>query len=105
MSAATISADGITWPLETYLDAMRFRRLDRWDEPRLDGQVRVVTVTRDGVLQSALYANEVRWADVQAYRPTDNSVASTPCRLCGDPTERLDDDICEDCEYDAEPGW
>ena len=107
MSPPTISADGMTWPLEAYLDAMRFTRLDRWDEPRLDPQVRIVTVSRDLRLSDARYVSEVvHWGDVLAYRHIDHSPAAAACRTCGDPLGRLDGgDVCAGCEDAAEYGW
>lgn len=48
MSAlSVIRADGIDWPVDTYLDALGFRRVDRFEVPSLHDAARVVTVTRE----------------------------------------------------------
>lgn len=106
MSApATIRADGIEWPLQTFLDAYGYRPADPADLPRMDGQVRLATVTKAGELRPPMFADQVGWYDVLAFRPLEGAPESTPYRLCGDAILRTDsDDICVPCE-DAAEWW
>lgn len=97
-----IHADGIAWPIETYLDAYAYRRVDPFARPSFDGQVRVLTVTEAGELRAPTYADQVIWHDVIAFRPADSDVR---CRICGDLILRLADDICGSCDDDFYSGW
>lgn len=68
MSAATIRADGLDWPLDSFLAARGFRRLNAWEWPELDRAVEVETVTLACELKPAREAGDIRWPDVLAYR-------------------------------------
>ena len=106
MMPATIRADGIDWPLQTFLDAYGYRSADPADLPRMDGQVRLVTVTKAGELRPPMFADQVGWYDVLAFRPLECAPESDPCRCCGEPTFRTDfDDICSSCEDEGEFAW
>ncbi|TPG14390.1 hypothetical protein [Sphingomonas oligophenolica] len=104
MHAQTIRADGIDWPIETYLDALDFKRVNPFEIPQLQHQVRVVTVTGEGELAPPTFADQVRWHDVLAYRYIEHGPETILCRLCAEPVGRTDfDDICESCEDEGEP--
>jgi hypothetical protein len=106
MPAATIRADGMEWPLQTYLDAMSFSRVDQFAPPAIDGQIRVTTVSLTGELAPSTYASQVRWHDVLAFRPIANGLESTPCETCGDPVMRTDCAAeCASCEDDRGDIW
>ncbi|WP_267382581.1 MULTISPECIES: hypothetical protein [unclassified Sphingomonas] len=94
MTILMIQADGIVWPLQTYLDARAFRRVDPFATPDCDGQLRVETVTLQAELQPCRYASSVAWHNVLAWRPVD----IVACRCCGDPVASLGDDLCDDCD-------
>ena len=106
MAAQTIRADGIEWPLQTYLDAMSFSRVDPFALPAIGGQVRVTTVSLSGELAPSTYASQVPWHDVLAFRPIANGLESSPCDICGDPVMRIDfHSQCASCEDAGEYGW
>jgi hypothetical protein len=106
MPETTIRADGMEWPLQTYLDAMNFNRVDPCDLPSIEGQIRVTTVSLSGELAPSVYASQVRWYDVLAFRPIANGLESTPCETCGDPVMRVDaHPECASCEDGREYGW
>ncbi len=104
MIHGTIHADGLAWPAQTYLEALGFRELDRFDPPYLDAQVRVVVIDRELVVRPAQYASSIDWSDAIAFRPLEYTAAAVPCRLCGYATLSPSDDICPDCDstYDFE---
>lgn len=100
-SGLTIRADGLEWPLETYLDARGFIRVDPFAPPSLGGgymsDPRVEIVTLAGELQPERYASSVMWADVLAFRLVDHT--GEPCFWCGTSTD--DADMCDDCAEDC----
>jgi hypothetical protein len=106
MAAQTIRADGMDWPLQTYLDAMSFSRVDPFALPAIDGQIRVTTISLSGELAPSTYASQVRWYDVMAFRPIANGLESALCESCGDPVMRIDaHPQCASCENDGEWDW
>lgn len=98
MMARTIRADGVTWPLDTYIDALAFRRVDPFDQPCFDGDVRLVTIAIDGRVTPATYASQVRWFETLAYRPLDYTRQAAPCDGCGEPIYDGEDGLCLGCE-------
>jgi hypothetical protein len=68
VSAATIRADGLDWPLDSFLAARGFRRLNAWEWPHLERNVEVETVTLACELKPPREAGDIRWTDVLAYR-------------------------------------
>lgn len=103
MMARTVHADGVTWPLDTYIDALAFQRVDTFQMPVLDHQMRVATVTVEGKLQPITYVSHVVWHEVVAFKPIEGTREAAPCRSCGEPCFNFSDDICESC--DAESWW
>lgn len=97
MSVKQIHADGIAWPLQTYLDAYAYLRVDPYDPPRVEGQLRVTAVTESGELRGPIYADQLIWRDVIAFRPADTD---TRCRVCSDRIFRVSNDICDRCDAD-----
>jgi hypothetical protein len=104
-AAAMIRADGVDWPLATFLDAYGYRQVDPVALPVFDGQARFAVVTLHGELEPPRYASEIRWWDALAFRPIEHGPEGEPCRFCGQPVGRTDDDICEPCEDSAEWDW
>ncbi|WP_267388717.1 hypothetical protein [Sphingomonas sp. GC_Shp_3] len=102
MIHGTITADGLAWPAQTYLDALRFRKIDPFNPPCLDERVRLVTVDRDLRVRSPAFADDIDWPRTVAYRPLEHTSAATPCRIYGQPSLNIETDICEQC--DDEPG-
>lgn len=68
MTAATIRADGLDWPLDAFLATRGFQRLAEWEWPHLDRGVEVETVTRNCELVPPREAGDIRWTDILAYR-------------------------------------
>jgi hypothetical protein len=94
-----ISADGMRWSLETFLDAYGFARVDHLDPPECveAAAIRVETITSNGQLMPARYASEVDWHDVIAFKGLKLTPGGDPCRCCGRTSLNVDDDICVDC--------
>lgn len=100
---AIIRADGVDWPLDTFIDAYRLTRVDRFDAPpctSIDASgVRVQAVTRTGELIADRTADALIWGDIIAYRPVEGTRAATPCLGCDQPVMRDSDaEVCEACE-------
>jgi hypothetical protein len=68
MTAATIRAAGLDWPLDSFLAMRGFRRLNAWEWPNLERDVEVETVTLACELKPPREAGDIRWTDVLAYR-------------------------------------
>ena len=88
------------WPIQTYLDAMAFRRVDIFEQPAFDSQVRLMTINDAGELQPSRYASDVEWHRVLAFRPIDNGPECAPCTECGEFVARLGYTVCEGCVAD-----
>lgn len=101
MSAPVIRADGMEWPLETYLDARGFIRVDPLNPPfpgaGYQSDPRIEIVTHAGELQQERYASTVMWADVKAFKLND--ATGGLCFFCG--TSIDETDICDYCEEDC----
>ncbi len=101
MVAQTIRADGMDWPLETFLDARGFVRVDRFETPAFRdalGDPRMDVVTIGGELAVDVYASAVSWPDTIAFRLVDDT--GEPCFWCGTSTD--EEDMCDRCEADCE---
>lgn len=101
MIACMVHADGVTWPLDTYIDALAFRRVDQFDQPCFDGDVRLVTIAVDGRITPATYASQVRWFETLAYRPLDYTREAAPCEGCGEPIYDGEDGYCLECGFES----
>lgn len=97
MSGLTIHADGIDWPLQTYLDALGFKSIDAFAAPVIDGEVRCDVVTRAGDLRCGCFASDVLWHDAMAWRPLNLGI----CESCGDPLTQPGTTVCDGCEDNA----
>jgi hypothetical protein len=102
MAAATIRADGIDWPLRTFLDAYGYHQVDRFTHPNVNAGSRVLTIDDVGRIREPLYADAVDWHATFAWRALDPRDAPAPCCLCGTSTD--DDDFCDACWEDGERG-
>jgi hypothetical protein len=103
----TVQADGLEWPLETFIDAHRYQRTGG-EIPGIAGaDFIVLTLSRDGVISEGI-ARHADWADVLAYRPRGFEIDYATCEWCGDYTDF--DDLyeagngmaCGPCLDDAE---
>jgi hypothetical protein len=99
MEARTIRADGMDWPLETYLDAYGFKRRDEFDPPPTIRHAAAVTLVREDLsLQLGQDAESVIWPGVIAFKLEGDFPG--PCHWCG--TSDDEDDMCADCTDGAE---
>jgi hypothetical protein len=86
----SIQRDGITWPLETFLDAYGFKRIDglhasiRRDQFALDRELEVVIANGTAASVIRRCGRHVDWHDAIAVRVTDGM---DMCEACGDPFE------------------
>lgn len=109
-----IQADGVSWPLETFLDAYQFYRTE--GEPPEIQYGRIDAVMRDGRILRAREISDLPWWEVIAMRPEDRSMAIARCDGCGcmvsvscrteaNPGGGImvvrSWDICGDCEHDT----
>jgi hypothetical protein len=100
-SPAVVRADGVDWPLATFLDAYGFHLVDRFVRPRIGGEHRVLTIDNGGQVQPARYADVVDWHAVYAWRAADPVSGPEACFNCG--TSADEEQVCGSCEADAEP--
>ncbi|WP_242148877.1 hypothetical protein [Sphingomonas sp. BAUL-RG-20F-R05-02] len=105
MLHGTIEADGLSWPAQTYVDALRFREIDAFDPPCLDERVQLITIDRDLRVLPAAFADEIDWPRTVAFRPLEHTSAATPCRICGQPSLSIEGDICEPCDDERGGLW
>lgn len=121
MSAGlTIRADGLEWPLDTYLDARGFIRTNGEvpDFARFPGLLDVVTLS--GELREKQEAATIPWHDVLAAHAPDGSLQFGPCSNCGEwivpvswhqepgekgPVMVIEDGFCTRCEDAMEWDW
>lgn len=113
MAGLTIHADGMDWPLETYLDARRFIRVDGEPPSFADAAGRVDVVTLAGELREGVELEGLSWHDVMAVAVPAGSMSLGLCHGCGlqivpvfvrtngKGQTIISQDICGEC--DAEP--
>ena len=102
MAGITIRADGVDWPLETFIDCYRMVRHDR-SYPRIAATSAAVNfVNEAGQFQERKPANTVYWGEVVAYSLPDGYI----CPECSLPTEVMwlqnSRETCYDCTDDDE---
>lgn len=95
-----IRADGVDWPLLTFLDAYGYHRVDRFVHPNVDAASHVLTIDDAGQVRDPLYADAVDWHATYAWRALDPRDAPAACFLCGTSTDT--DDVCDPCWEDGE---
>ncbi len=84
MIQPTIRADGMEWPLETYLDARGFIRTNG-EIPDFAGHAGLVDiVTTQGELRENVEAITAPWHEVIATHPADGSKDFSLCDGCGE---------------------
>ncbi len=94
----TITADGMEWPLQTFIDARGFVRVDPFAPPELSQDVlRLELVTLDGEHVRERYASAVIWQDVRAFRLIDE--IGDPCFCCGTSVDECV--MCDDCAMEC----
>jgi len=103
MSEITVRHDGLTMPLDTFIDAYRMVRVEPFSLPSLPRDVRLLTVDAEGLVVPERRVHEIDLRTVVAFRPIDGQPEFEPCALCG--TSNEDFDLCGDCASDSEWGW
>lgn len=103
---------GLEWPLETYLDAFGFARVEPGNLPDVaESYVMLKAVDREGQLHEG-EGRDLPWADLVGYRTRDGG-RFVRCEACGDFVDEVFETgfctMCADClEYgerdEYEPG-
>ncbi len=109
-----INADGRDWPLDLFLDAYGFARLDKHlpempcfsggDLPIDAAPVRIEAIDQCGRLIEAR-SDEIYWGDKIAWRAVDIAGPPAYCGACGHvrPEEAmLYEGMCENCSSEAD---
>lgn len=89
-------------PLDTFIDAYRMVRVDRFAQPKLAGDARLMTVDTGGIVCNHCRANQVDLRDMLAFRLIDGQQELQPCFDCG--TSLDEGELCENCTDDLEYG-
>lgn len=98
-----VQHDGFAMPLDTFIDAHRMVRVDRFAVPSLASDARLMTVDARGQVTQDCRANQVDLHAILAFRAIDGQQEQEPCFLCG---TTLDvDALCDDCSDDADYAW
>jgi len=103
MTPALVRHDGAEFPLDTFIDAYRMVRVDDFNLPRLDCDIRIMTVDACGNVETDRRASEIDLRTVMAFRLIDGLPNHEPCIFCG--TSDDDGEICDDCRSDEEGYW
>lgn len=101
--SAIVHHDGMTLPLDTFIDAYRMVRVDRFALPSLVGDARLMTVDTAGIVREDCRANQVDLRDMLAFRPIDGQQELEPCLDCG--TSLDEAERCGSCADDLGYGW
>lgn len=103
MTLQTIRADGVDWPLLTFLDAYGYQSVDRFIRPVLPAGRRICTLDEVGQVRGPTFADQVDWHGIVAWRAFDPLDVAKPCFLCGTTLDSFE--ICDECndhaDYDA----
>ncbi|PZU67496.1 MAG: hypothetical protein DI540_10350 [Sphingobium sp.] len=102
-STAIVQFDGMSMPLDTFIDCYRLIRVNSFALPSMASNTRLVTVDRCGTVIEDCRANQVDWHACIAFRPVDGQQEHEPCFDCG--TSPDDQQFCESCMDDMEYGW
>jgi hypothetical protein len=82
----TVRADGMDWPLDTYIDAYGYTRLDHLgltpNHPLLSRCDMLDAITKAGELITNKPARHLPWGDVAAIRSREGSTLRA-CDICG----------------------
>ncbi|HEX8554354.1 MAG TPA: hypothetical protein VF695_06575 [Sphingomonas sp.] len=113
LAARIIRADGVEWPLATFIDAYGLKLHDRFDPPPFSSgpasAARVTVVTATGELIADRTADAILWADVIAFAPVAGTPAATLCKVCDEPVFEAgfedNPDICAKCEAWGGDAW
>jgi hypothetical protein len=103
MKAAMVRHDGMTMPLDTFIDAYRMVRVDRFALPAISGDTRLMTIDRCGAVVTDCRANQVDLRNLVAFRPIEGQQEHEPCFACG--TSTCDGDVCESCNDHRDWDW
>jgi len=99
MPALRILADGVEWPLETFLDAYGFSRLDGRPPEAQHGRVDVVTDR--GELRCGCWISDVEWSAVIAAKAESSQGVEQCAAGCGQFVDHAGF-MCSECEGCAE---
>ena len=102
MIATMVRHDGVTLSLDTFIDAYRMVRVDRFALPDLTSDARLMTVDATGTVWEDCRANQVDLPNMAAFRLIEGQQEITPCHGCG--TSADEGDICESCS-EGDWGW
>jgi hypothetical protein len=98
-----VRADGMDWPLDTYIDAYGYTRLDHLsltpNHPLLSRCDMLDAVTNAGELITNKPARHLPWGDVSAIRSREGSTFRA-CDICGSFDEVFQTGFglqCDDC--------
>lgn len=94
-NAAIVQHDGISMPLDTFIDCYQMVRVNPYALPSMAGDTRLMTVDRCGTVIQDRRANQVDLRDCLAFRPLDAQQEHEPCFDCG--TSLDDQKFCESC--------
>lgn len=108
----TIVAEGISWPVETFLDSHRFERCDGTPPEVAELDAPLLCVTRDLAI-AEIPARHAPWPDVIAFRAPNLSCKFDECDHCGGvtvvtyragsaPGAVIVEEHCSRCDEDAD---
>ena len=100
---AIVQHDGMSMPLETFIDCYRMVRVDRFAMPTMAGDTRLMAVDACGTVYDDCRANQLDLRTMLAFRPVDGQQEHEPCFDCG--TSPDEQQFCESCMEDMEYGW
>ncbi|MEO7469482.1 MAG: hypothetical protein ABIV36_20930 [Sphingobium limneticum] len=100
--SALVRHDGVTLPLDTFIDAYRMVRVDRFALPELTSDARLMTVDATGTVWEDCRANQVDLPNMAAFRLIEGQQEIAPCHGCG--TSADEGDICASCS-EGDWGW
>lgn len=103
MPAVMVQHGGFAMPLDTFIDAYRMVRVDRFALPNQAGDARLMTVDATGTVREDCRANQVNLCDMLAFRPIEGQQELEPCIDCGTSTDEAD--VCDDCNAGRDWEW
>lgn len=95
-----VQHDGMTMPLETFIDCYRMVRVDSFAPPSMAGDTRLMAIDACGTVYNDWRANQVDLRTMLAFRPIDGQHEHEPCFVCR--TSLDDQQFCESCLDDEE---
>lgn len=103
MMTTIVQHDGMSMPLETFIDCYRMIRVDPFSLPSMASDTRLMTVDRCGTVMADCRANQVDLRACIAFRPVEGQQEHEPCFDCGTSTD--EEEFCGSCMDDMRYGW